>query len=106
MENEIKNLENLKKLTNGFLNTLKSSKDEKELYTAEIKFINYYELGALITNLLKLCILAEDQNRNKVSEVHQNEINVSLVLETVLQLFPMDELELLTKISEKINFDS
>ena len=102
----MKNLEDLKNLTAGFLNTLKPTNDEKEIYTAEIKFLNYYELGCVITNMLKLCILAIDQEAHKITETDKNSsINVGLILEVALQLFPSDEFELLTTISQKLNSD-
>lgn len=75
MEKEIKNLEDLKNLTVGFLNTLKPTSDKKENYTAEIKFLNYYELECVITNMLKLCILAIDQEAHKITETNNNSIN-------------------------------
>ena len=107
MEKETENLEDLKNLTAGFLSTLKPASDKKEIYTAEIKFLNYYELGCVITNMLKLCILAIDQEAHKVTETDKNSsINVGLILEVTLQLFPMDEFELLSNISQKLNANS
>ncbi|SEO96419.1 hypothetical protein SAMN05444671_3868 [Flavobacterium sp. CF108] len=107
MEKETKNLEDLKNLTAGFLNTLKPISDDEEIYTAEIKFINYYELGCVITNMLKLCILAIDQETHKITETNKNSsINVGLILEVALQLFPMDEFELLSNIIQKLNTNS
>lgn len=106
MEKEIKNLEDLKNLTAGFLNTLNPASDKKDIYTAEIKFLNYYELGCVITNMLKLCILAIDQEAHKITETNKNSsINVGLILEVAHQLFPMDEFELLSTISQKVNSD-
>lgn len=101
MEKEINFLEDLNKLTAGYFNTLKPAKDEEELYCAEIKFQNYYELGCLISNMIKLCILGIDQDAHKVKDENLS-INISLVLETALQLFPLDEFELLTEINEKV----
>lgn len=106
MEKETENLEDLKNLTAGFLNTLKPTSDEEEIYTAKIKFINYYELGCVITSMLKLCILAIDQEAHKITETNKNSsINVGLILEVAHQLFPMDEFELLSTISQKVNSD-
>lgn len=51
--------------------------------------------------MLKLCIFAPDQETHKITETNKNSsINVGLILETILQLFPMNELELLDKINE------
>ena len=99
--NETKNLDNLKRLADGYLNTLKPTNDKREFYAAEIKVMNYSELGCIITNMLKLCILALNQDEYEISEtVKQPAIDVGLVLEVALQLFPNDEFDLLSEINQ------
>lgn len=101
--NEIKKLENLKKLIFPYFSTLKSVNDKKGAYTAKIELSNHYELGCVITNMLKMCVLALDQDAHKISETGKDtSINVGLVLEVVLQMFPMDEFELLSEIGEQV----
>jgi len=98
---EIKDLQYLRKLMSQNLNTLKGPNDKTEFYTAEIKLVNYFELGCVITNMLKLCILALDHEAPKISGTVKNpSINVALILEVVMQLFPVDEFELLSEINE------
>lgn len=105
--NEIKNLEYLKKLTALHFQTLKPSGKKTESYTAQLKIVNYFELGCIITDMLKLCILALDHEAPEISKTIKNQpINVSLILETVVQLIPMDELEFLSDISEMLVADS
>lgn len=102
-----KKLEDIKKLTFQYFNTLKPANDKTELYIVQIKLFSYFELGCIITDMLKLCVLALDQDAHKISESNKNSaINVSLILETVLQLFPMDEFELLTEINHVLVSDS
>ena len=99
--NETKNLDNLKRLADGYLNTLKPTNDKNGFYIAEIKVMNYSELGCIITNMLKLCILALNQDEYEISEtVKQPAIDVGLVLEVALQLFPNDEFDLLSEINQ------
>ncbi|WP_281235074.1 hypothetical protein [Flavobacterium gelatinilyticum] len=86
----IKSLEDIKKLSVRYLNALKQSSVKTENNS-----LPYYERGCVITNMLKLCILALDQNAEKNAS-----INVSLILEHVLELFPSDEFELLDIIQE------
>ncbi|WP_254796562.1 hypothetical protein [Flavobacterium johnsoniae] len=50
--------------------------------------------------MLKLCILALDHNMHNVLEKKNQSINVSLILETALQLFPLDEMEFLGYVGE------
>lgn len=98
--NEIKILEQLEKLTARYFRTLKSVDDKTENNVAQIKFTNYFELGYVITNMLKMCILTLDNDAHKISETNKNPINVSLILETVLEMFPLDEFEFLSEISD------
>lgn len=89
---EIEKVNYLKKQSAQYLNILKSA---EKGYNAEINVLNYSELGCVITNMLKLCILAlENDNYKKPL------IDVGLVLEQALQLFPNDEMELLDIINE------
>lgn len=97
---ETKSLDNLKRLADGYLNTLKPTSDKREFYTAEIKVMNYSELGCIITNMLKLCILALNQDEYEISETVQSTIDVGLVLEVALQFFPNDEFDLLSEINQ------
>lgn len=53
--------------------------------------------------MLKMCVLALDQDAHKISETGKDtSINVGLVLEVVLQMFPIDEFELLSEIGEQV----
>lgn len=107
MENiQIEKLEKLKLLMNKHRDITNKSVAEEEVYPTQLKWINYYELGCVITEMLKLCVLALDQETHKISEMRESPaINVSLILETVLQMFPMDELELLSEITEILDAD-
>ncbi|MFH6963970.1 hypothetical protein ACHRVK_16395 [Flavobacterium plurextorum] len=97
---EIKNLERLKKLITSYFRTLKQSEDKTETNVTQIKFANYYELGCVITNMLKMCVLALDHDAHKISTTNRDQINVSLILEQVLEMFPLHEFEFLSEISE------
>lgn len=104
--NEIKNLDQLKKLIASHLNILNPS-DKNDLYTFKIEVFDYAELGCIITNLLKMCILAVDQEAHKVSEINKIQpINVVMILEMILQMFPLDEFELLSEINLMYAADS
>lgn len=62
--------------------------------------LNYYELAATITEILKLCIIALDYDAHKPESTKYSPINVGLILEMVLEMFPTDEFELITEINE------
>jgi hypothetical protein len=97
---EIKNLETIKRLTSSCLRTLKPATDKSGIHTAEIRVYDYYELAAIIRNLLKLCIVALDDDGAEIPDTIKNQsIDVGLILGIALQLFPIDEFELLNEIS-------
>lgn len=96
--NEIKKLENLKKVIGKYFNNPKQD-NKSGFYTAQIK-INYYELGCVITNMIKMCVLILDNDGHIKSSTNKNPVNVSLVLEMVLEMFPSNEFDLLGEINE------
>ncbi|MCV2486254.1 hypothetical protein OD917_15055 [Flavobacterium sp. SH_e] len=56
--------------------------------------------GCVVTDMLKLCILALEQDALKISETNKSKsINVDLILDTVLQLISMDEFEFLSEMT-------
>jgi hypothetical protein len=104
--NEIKNLEKIRKLSVRYFNTLKHI-DKTNIYTAEIRVLNYYELAYVISNMLKLCIVALDPEAPEISKTVKNQsINVAVILEIVTQLLPIDEIEFLDEIHPLIFDDA
>jgi hypothetical protein len=105
--NEIKKLENIRKLSVRYFNTLKPVTDKTDMYTAKIRVLNYCELAYVISNMLKLCILALDQEAPEISKTVKNQsVNVGIVLEIVAQLLPLDEIELLDEMHQILSKDS
>jgi hypothetical protein len=97
---EIEKLETIKRLTASCLSTLRPVEDKSRIHTAEIRVYDYYELASVIRNLLKLCIVALDHDGAEVPNTVKNQsIDVGLILGIALQLFPIDEFELLNEIS-------
>lgn len=101
--NETETLARLKQLASLHFQTLKPANDKSDAYIFKIKTINYSELGYLITDMLKLCILALDNNMDSLKENKNDAINVSLILEMVLQMIPLDELEFLSDVEDMVN---
>ncbi|OXE97411.1 hypothetical protein BC749_1045 [Flavobacterium araucananum] len=105
--NEIKILEKLKKLNTKYFNPVNPAKYKTAVCTAQIKSLTYYELGCVMNNMIKLCILALDHDAHKVPETGDcSRINLGLILETVLEMFPMKELEMLGEINDLLLADS
>lgn len=101
---QIKKLEEIKALSARLFTGLKPMHDKRGMYNAEIRVYDYYELASVITNLIKLCIVAVDQDSAEVPNTIENKhIDVGLILGIALQLFPVDEFELITEISYLYN---
>lgn len=97
---EINKLETIKRITANCLSALRPVEDKSGIHTAKIRVRDYYELAAVIRNLLKLCIVALDEDGAEVPITIKNQsIDVALILGIALQLFPIDEFELLSEIT-------
>lgn len=97
---EIEKLETIKRLTSSCLNTLRPVDNKSRIHISEIKVYDYYELASVIRNLMKLCIVALDHDGAELPDTIENQfIDVGLILGIALQLFPVDEFELLNEIS-------
>ncbi|WDF61656.1 hypothetical protein PQ462_09755 [Flavobacterium sp. KACC 22758] len=97
---EIKKLETIRVLSGRLLNTLKPADDKRGMYNAEIRIYDYCELVSIIKNLMKLCIIALDRDSAEVPPTIQNQnIDAGLILGIALQLFPVEEFELLNEIT-------
>ncbi|MXO04012.1 hypothetical protein [Flavobacterium sp. HBTb2-11-1] len=97
---EIKKQEDIRVLSGKLPNALKKAEDKRGMYNAEIRVYGYCELGSVVRNLMKLCIIALDQDSAEVPPTIQNQyIDVGLILGIALQLFPVDELEFLNEIA-------
>jgi hypothetical protein len=106
-KDDIEKLETIKRLTNYCFSTLKPAKDKSGIHTAEIRVYDYYELASVIRNLLKLCIVAlDDDGAELPSTIKNQSIDVGLILGIALQLFPIDEFEMLNEISILFAVDS
>jgi hypothetical protein len=97
---EMEKMEAIRKKINSCLRTLKPTGDKNGLYTAEIRVSNYFELAEIVRNLMKLCIVALDQDSAEIPcTIESRTIDVGQILGIALQLFPIDEFELLNEMS-------
>jgi len=99
-KDEIIKLDRIGILSERLLNTLKPAQDKRGMYNAEIRICDYCELLSIIRNLMKLCIISLDNDSAEVPPTILNQnIDVGLILGVTLQLFPIDEFELINEIS-------
>jgi hypothetical protein len=100
------NEEQIRELVNRYFKTLKSIDDKTEFDIAQIRMEGYSELSYTIFNMLKLCILALDQEAPRISRTVKNpSVDVGVVLKIVAQLLPMDEIEFLDEIKDLVMED-
>lgn len=101
---EIIKLEKIGMLSERLLNTLKPAKDKRGMFMAQIRVYDYYELASIIKNLMKLCIIAVHHDSVEVPPTIENQyIDVGLILGIAVQLFPIDEFELINEINDLYN---
>ncbi|QSB25464.1 hypothetical protein [Flavobacterium sp. CLA17] len=105
-KNEIENLKNLKKLAASYLKSVGPISSETQAFVTKIRMQSYYELGYAITDLLRLCILSLEEEEHKKATDRKSSINVVIILEMVIQLFPMEEFEFLSELHQQIFTDS
>ena len=104
--NEIQNLERLKNLYLLYFQSVNPRDNKTKTNVAEIKFANYFELGCVITDMLKLCVLSLDNDSSNISEINKSKsVNVSLILEIVLDMFPLHEFEFLSEMNRVFSED-
>jgi len=98
---KINKLKDIRVLSGKLLNALKPADDKRGMYNAEIRVYGYCELGSVVRNLMKLCIIALDHDSAEVPPTIENQyIDVGLILGIALQLFPVDEFEFLNEIAD------
>lgn len=105
-KNEIENLENLKKLAAAYLKSADQPNSKTKALATTIRLQNYFELSYAITDLLKLCILSLEQEEHQKTTDRKSAVNVAMILEMVIQLFPMEEFEFLSELNQLVFTDS
>ncbi|MFV8343583.1 hypothetical protein [Flavobacterium sp. XS2P39] len=91
------------KLMNRINYFTKLTPDEKkeDLFTLELKVSGYKDVSSMVSDLLKVSILALESDPPYISRAIRNpEINVLGLLEIALQLMPHGELELLDELHQ------
>lgn len=104
-KNEIENLKNLKKLAAGYLKSTDPVGSKTQAFVTKIRLRSYFELSCAITDLLRLCILSLEEEEHKKAADRKSCMNVAIILEIVIQLFPMEEFEFLNELHQQVFTD-
>tara|TARA_R110002020_G_scaffold63170_2_gene168673 strand:+ start:31602 stop:32777 length:1176 start_codon:yes stop_codon:yes gene_type:complete len=96
-------LHRLKELTEEHFDTLKPDPYRKNSYYIELETSSYLDTSFMISNLLKVCIMALEANGSSTGVVQQPEHNVMEVLGYILDMVPYEEMEFLDKTRDLIS---
>tara|TARA_R110002096_G_scaffold309246_3_gene503767 strand:+ start:7733 stop:8896 length:1164 start_codon:yes stop_codon:yes gene_type:complete len=92
----------IKSLSKKDFSTLKLYAYEKGLYTIGIVTEGYLETSFMISNLLKVCILAMEADYCSTRSIPEPEHNIKEVLGYILDMIPHNEMELLDVIRDLV----
>lgn len=99
MENDkIQSIEDLKELAKNSFRVLKPCKNRKGKATVEIPVNNYAELSYFLIDVLKVSVAALEADSEGVGTVRNVPNAVSGVLEKLIEIIPLEEMDLLDKI--------
>lgn len=93
----------LKELEKMYFHALKPYIPEKGLYSTALITEGYCETSFMISNLIKVCIVALENEYIPTRIVPQPHHNVSEVLGYILDLIPHDEMEFLDKVRKLLS---
>ncbi|MFV8343582.1 hypothetical protein [Flavobacterium sp. XS2P39] len=102
--NGIKKIQELQEMVNTHFTKLKPNEKEKNTCTVSFTVYDYSHLMFIISDLMKLCIYAtEDEFGLDSCSVVSSKINIAQILEIAIELLPIDEAEFLDQ-SRKLFF--
>src|SRR5690606_29201356 len=90
----------IKSLSEKDFSTLKPYPFKKDLYTVGIVTEGYLDLSFMISNLLKVCILAMEVEYFPTRSIPEPEHNIKEVLGYIVDMIPHNEMELLDTIRD------
>tara|TARA_R110002012_G_scaffold272711_1_gene458347 strand:+ start:3886 stop:5097 length:1212 start_codon:yes stop_codon:yes gene_type:complete len=93
----------LKELEKMHFHALKPYIPEKGLYSVELITKGYQETSFMISDLIKVCITALENENFSTRSVPQPHYNISEVLGYILDLIPHDEMEFLDKVRKLLS---
>ncbi|MER3376532.1 MAG: HEPN domain-containing protein [Allomuricauda sp.] len=96
-------IDQLKELEKMYFHALKPYLPEKGLYSTELITEGYCETSYMISDLIKVCITALENENYSTRSVPQPHSNISGVLGYILDLIPHDEMEFLDKVRKLLS---
>ncbi len=103
MEDTINTMEDFKKLASHSFYVVHPSKTWKGKGTVKIPVDTYAELSYFLLDTIKVCVAARDAEHESVTAVRNVSSAVSGVLEKLLDIIPLEEIDLLDKIRDMVD---
>jgi len=102
MDDTITTLEEFKELASRSFYVVKPCKNRKGKATVKIRIDSYAELSYFVLDVLKVSVAALEAYSEGVGTVRNVPIAVSGVLEKILEIIPLEEMDLLDKIHQMV----
>ncbi|WP_136669398.1 hypothetical protein [Flavobacterium sp. H122] len=106
MEEKIKTIEDLKNLASRSFQVVEPLKHCKGRATVKIPVNSYIELSYYIIDVIKVSVAALDAESADATEVRDTSSAISGVLNKLIEIIPLEEMDLLDKIQAFITDDS
>lgn len=100
MEDKINTIEDLKELASHAFHVIEPCKSRKGKATVQISMNSYAELSWYLIDVIKVSVAALDAEHESVTDVRNISSAVSGVLAKLLNIIPLEEMDLLDKIHE------
>lgn len=101
-KDKIESIDDLKELATTSFRVLKPFKNRKGNATVEIPVNSYAELSYFLIDVLKVTVAALEADSEGVGTVRNVPNAVSGVLEKIIEIIPLEEMNLLDKIRELV----
>lgn len=98
MEDKINTIEDLKELASHAFNVIEPCKNRKGEATVQISMNSYTELSWYLIDVIKVSVAALDAEHESVTDVRNISSAVSGVLAKLLNIIPLEEMDLLDRI--------
>ena len=101
-KDKIESIDDLKELAKNSFRVLKPCKNREGKATIEIPVNSYAELSYFLIDVLKVTVAALEADSEGVGTVRNVPNAVSGVLEKIIEIIPLEEMDLLDKIHQMV----
>lgn len=101
-KDKIESIDDLKELAKNSFPVVKPCKNRKGKATVEIPVNSYAELSYFLIDVLKVTVAALEADSEGVGTVRNVPNAVSGVLEKIIEIIPLEEMDLLDKIHQMV----